>query len=81
MAACEKNDRLYAANAFGNADLTSNPAQLKQRLARLRAQDLAQQPDVTARLGQTCQVLKNHALSPDATSRSTGWLKRGVALD
>ena len=56
-------------------------AQSKQQIAGLTGQDLAQQPDVAAKLNRACLALKNHILNPDAVSQLTGRLKRRVVLD
>ncbi|MHC4094187.1 MAG: hypothetical protein ACYSVY_28590 [Planctomycetota bacterium] len=68
-------------NVFGDGDAAAKLAQLKQQIAGLTGQDLAQQPDVAAKLSKACLALKNHILNPDAVSQLTGRLKRRVVLD
>ena len=68
-------------NVFGDADVATKLTQLKQQIAGLTGQDLAQQPNVAAKLSQACQALKNHILNPDAVSQLTGRLRRRVVLD
>ena len=76
-----KIESFHTMNVFGDGDAASKLAQLKQQIAGLSGQDLAQQPDVAAKLSQACQALKNHILNPDAVSQITGRLKRRVVLD
>ena len=77
----DRIDRFHAMNVFGDADAATKLTQLKQQIAGLTGQDLAQQPDVAAKLSRACQALKNEILNPDNVSRLTGWLKRRVVLD
>ncbi len=76
-----KIEGFHAMNVFGDADAAGKLTQLKQQIAGLTGQDLAQQPDVAAKLSQACQALRNHILNPDAVSQLTGRLKRRVVLD
>ena len=68
-------------NVFGDADAAAKLTRLKQQIAGLSGQDLAQQPGVAQKLSRACQALKNHVLNPDAVSQLTGRLKRRVVLD
>ena len=77
----DRIDRFHAMNVFGDADAAAKLTRLKQQIAGLSGQDLAQQPDVAAKLSQACQTLKNHILDPDNVSQLTGRLKRRVVLD
>ncbi|MBU0641525.1 MAG: DUF3150 domain-containing protein [Planctomycetes bacterium] len=77
----DRIDRFHSMNVFGDGDAAGRLTQLKQQIAGLTGQDLAQQPDVAAKLGRACQALKNHILNPDAVSQLTGRLKRRVVLD
>jgi hypothetical protein len=77
----DRIDRFHAMNVFGDADAATKLTRLKQQIAGLSGQDLAQQPDVAAKLSRACQALKNHILDPDAVSELTGRLKRRVVLD
>ena len=76
-----KIDHFHAMNVFGDGDAAAKLTQLKQQIAGLNGQDLAQQPDVAEKLRRACQTLKNHILDPDAVSQFTGRLKRRVVLD
>ena len=77
----DRIDRFHAMNVFGDTDAASKLTRLKQQIAGLSGQDLAQQPDVAQKLSRACQALKNHILNPDAVSQLTGRLKRRVVLD
>ncbi len=77
----DRIDRFNAMNVFGDADAAVKLTQLKQQIAGLTGQNLAQQPAVAAKLSQACQMLKNHILNRDAVSQLTGRLKRRVVLD
>ena len=77
----DRIDRFHAMNVFGDSDAATKLTRLKQQIAGLSGQDLAQQPDVAAKLSRACQSLKNHILNPDAVSQLTGRLKRRVVLD
>ena len=68
-------------NVFADADAATKLSRLKQRIAGLTGQDLAQQPDIAAQFTPACQTLKDHILSPDSVSQLTGRLKRRVVLD
>ena len=67
--------------AGNDADAASKLTQLKQQIAGLTGEDLAQQPDVAASLSRACVALKANILNPDAVSQLTGRLKRRVVLD
>ncbi len=77
----DRIDRFHAMNVFGDADAASKLARLKQQIVGLTGQDLAQQPDVAARLSAACQAIKNTVLDPANVSKLTGRLKRRVVLD
>ena len=77
----DRIDRFHAMNVFGDADAATKLTQLKQQIAGLSGQDLAQQPDVAEKLSRACQTLKNEILNPDVVSQLTGRLKRRVVLD
>ena len=77
----DRIDRFHTMNVFGDADAASKLTRLKQQIAGLTGQDLAQQPDVAAKLSRACQALKNHVLNPEAVSQLTGRLRRRVVLD
>ena len=77
----DRIDQFHAMNVFGDADAAAKLAQLKQQIAGLTGQDLAQQPDTAAKLGEACLALKNHILNPDSVSQLTGRLRRRVVLD
>jgi hypothetical protein len=74
-------DRFHAMNIFGDTDAAARLDQLKQQIAGLTGQDLAQQPDVATQLSRACQTLKNSILDADAVSQLTGRLRRRVVLD
>ena len=76
-----KIDHFHAMNVFGDGDAASKLTQLKQQIAGLTGEDLAQQPDVAASLSRACAALKDNILNPDNVSRLTGRLKRRVVLD
>jgi len=77
----DRIDRFHAMNVFGDTDAASKLAKLKQQIAGLSGQDLAQQPDVAEKLNRACQALKSHILNPEAIHQLTGRLKRRVVLD
>ena len=77
----DRIDRFHAMNVFGDADAAGKLAQLKQQIAGLTGQDLAEQPDVAAKLSSACQAIKNQILDPGNVSKLTGRLKRRVVLD
>ncbi len=77
----DRIDRFHAMNVFGDADAATKLARLKQQIAGLSGQDLAQQPALADKLSRACQVLKHHILDPDQLSQLTGRLKRRVVLD
>ncbi len=77
----DRIDKFHSMNVFGDADAASKLTKLKQQIAGLSGQDLAQQPDVAAKLSRACQALKNQILNPDSVSQLTGRLKRRVVLD
>ena len=77
----DRIDRFHAMNVFGDADAATKLTRLKQQIAGLSGQDLAQQPNVAQKLSRACQALKNHILNPDAVSQLAGRLKRRVVLD
>ncbi len=76
-----KIDQFHTMNVFGDADAATRLARLKQQIAGLSGQDLAEQPDVAAKLSRACQALKSHILDPENVSALTGRLKRRVVLD
>ncbi len=76
-----KIDQFHTMNVFGDADAATRLARLKQQIAGLSGQDLAEQPDVATKLSRACQALKNHMLDPENVSALTGRLKRRVVLD
>jgi len=76
-----KIDHFHAMNVFGDADAASKLTQLKQQIAGLTGEALAQQPDVAASLSRACAALKDNILNPDTVSQLTGRLKRRVVLD
>jgi len=77
----DRIDRFHAMNVFSDADAAREVTKLKQQIAGLSGQDLAQQPSVAAQLSRACQALKNHILDPANVSQLTGRLKRRVVLD
>jgi hypothetical protein len=77
----DRIDKFHAMNVFGDADAASKLTQLKQQIAGLTGQDLAQQPAVAEKLSRACQAIKNHVLDPANVSALTGRLKRRVVLD
>ncbi len=77
----DRIDRFHAMNVFGDTDAASKLARLKQQIAGLSGQDLAQQPDVAEKLSRACRALRNHILNPEAIHQLTGRLKRRVVLD
>ena len=72
--------RFHAMNVFGDGEAASKLAALKQQISGLTGQDLAQQPDVAAKLSAACQSLKADILDPGSISQLTGRLKRRVVL-
>jgi hypothetical protein len=76
-----KIDHFHAMNVFGDGGAATKLAQLKQQIAGLNGQDLAEQPAMAEKLSGACQALKNHILDPEAVSQLTGRLKRRVVLD
>ncbi len=77
----QRIDRFHAMNIFGDDEAAGRLQRLKQQIAGLTGQDLAEQPDVADRLNQACQALKAAVLDPDNVSRLTGRLKRRVVLE
>jgi len=77
----DRIDRFHAMNVFGDGDAADKLTRLKQQIAGLTGQHLAEHPDVAARLTQACQTLRTHILAPDAVSQLTGRLKRRVVLE
>ena len=76
-----KIDHFHAMNVFGDADAASKLTHLKQQIAGLTGEVLAQQSDVAASLSRACATLKSNILDPDTVSQLTGRLKRRVILD
>ena len=76
-----KIDHFHAMNVFGDADAAAKLTHLKQQIAGLTGEDLAQQPDVAASVSRACVALKSNILNPDTVSQLTGRLKRRVVLD
>ena len=76
-----KIDHFHAMNVFGDADAAAKLTHLKQQIAGLTGEDLAQRPDVAASLSRACAALKENILNPDNVSQLTGRLKRRVVLD
>lgn len=76
----DRIDRFHTMNVFGDADAATRLTRLKQQIAGVTGQDLAQQPDVAQKLSRACQSLKNHILDPANVSQLTGRLKRRVVL-
>ena len=76
----DRIDKFHAMNVFGDGDAANKLGQLKQQIAGLSGQELAQQPAVAEKLSRACQTLKNHILNPDSVSQLTGRLKRRVVL-
>lgn len=74
-------DRFHTMNIFEDTDAANGLTKLKDEIQGLSGQDLAQQPNVAAKLSRACQSLKNHILNPDSVSQLTGRLKRRVVLD
>ena len=68
-------------NVFGDADAAGKLQKLKGEIAGLTGQDLAQQPDVAAKLSEACQALRSQMLDSRNVSKLTGRLKRRVVLD
>ena len=77
----DRIDRFHGMNVFGDADAAVKLSRLKQQIAGLTGQDLAQQPNIAAHLSRACQALKDHILSPDSVNHVTGRLKRRVVPD
>ena len=77
----DRIDKFHSMNVFDDSDAAGKLAQLKQQIAGLTGQDLAQQPAVAKKLSQACQNIRNHILGPNAVSQLTGRLKRRVVLD
>ncbi len=77
----DRIDRFHAMNVFGDGDAADRLARLKQQISGLTGQDLAQQPDVAAKLSAACRALKNQILDPTSVSALTGRLKRRVVPD
>jgi hypothetical protein len=68
-------------NIFGDSDAATRLAWLKQQIAGVTGQDLAQQPAVAEQLHNACQALRDHILNPKNVSEVTGRLKRRIVLD
>ncbi len=77
----DRIDRFHAMHVFGDGDAADRLARLKQQISGLTGQDLAQQPDVAAKLSAACRALKNQILDPTSVSALTGRLKRRVVPD
>jgi hypothetical protein len=76
-----KIETFHAMNVFGDGEAAGKLRQLKAAITGLTGQDLAQQPDVAAKLAEACQVLRSQMLDPGNVSQLTGRLKRRVVLD
>jgi hypothetical protein len=77
----DRVERFHAMNVFGDQDAAQKLARLKAQISGVTGQDLAQQPDVAAKLSRACQALKNSLLDAAKVSELTGRLKRRVVLD
>jgi len=77
----DRIDKFHSMNIFGDTDAATRLARLKEQLAGLTGQDLAQQPAVAEQLQKACQALRTHILNPENVSALTGRLKRRVVLD
>ncbi len=60
-----KIESFHTMKVFNDGDAAAKLAQLKQQIAGLTGQELANQPDVAAKLSQACQAPKNHILNPE----------------
>jgi len=74
---------MYDGQSFTRTDFfCEKPGMRSQNpIVGLTGQDLAQQPDVAARLSAACQAIKNTVVDPGNVSKLTGRLKRRVVLD
>jgi len=77
----DRIERFHSMNVFGDQDAAQRLARLKAQISGLTGQDLAQQPDVAAKLSRACLMLKNSMLDSVKVSELTGRLKLRVALD
>lgn len=77
----DRIDRFHSMNVFGDQDAAQKLSRLKVQINGLTGQDLAQQPDVAAKLSRACQLLKETMLDAAKVSQLTGRLKRRVVLD
>ena len=50
-------------NVFGDDEAAGKLRQIKAAISGLTGQDLAQQPDVAAKLAEACQVLRSQMLA------------------
>ncbi len=76
-----KIEHFHAMNVFGDGDTAAQLQKLKAQIHDISGEDLAQQPNLAAKLTQACSVIKSEVLDEDAISELTGRLKRRVVLD
>ena len=77
----DRIERFHAMNVFGDSDAASKLDQLKQQIAGLTGQDLAENTDVAAKLSEACSLLRDQMLSTESVSALTGRLRRRVVLE
>ncbi len=77
----DRIDRFHAMNVFGDADTAAKLAQLKHQIASLTGQDLAQQPDVGARLSAACTGDQEHGARSGKRQQADGAAETRVVLD
>ena len=80
----ERHRGALAAMWRGQSTKAATEAQLrklKQQIVGVTGEDLAEQPDLAAKLSQACATLKAGVLDAARVSQLTGRLKRRVVLD
>ena len=75
-----KIDHFHQMNVFDDADAAAKLQQLKAQIQGVSGEELAQQPDLAAKLNEACMSLKKDMLDPSSVSSLTGRLKRRVVL-
>ena len=74
-------DHFHVMNIFHDADTAAQLQKLKAQIHDVTGEDLAQQPDLAAKLSQACTLLRAEVLDADSVSALTGRLKRRGVLD
>ncbi len=76
----DRISRFHQMNIFDDSAAATQLEGLRQQIGGLSGQDLAEQPDVAAKLSEACAKLQEQMLAPEAVSAVTGRLRRRVVL-